>query len=236
VSPETYARALNDFGESNLVDIVSLMGNYAATATRLSAFNQQMPPGWKQFLPLPFTPPADVHPDSRSRLPLIRTAAAPPANPPALYSRGLAPEGTGPGQIARHGAGMKSLEDSVGRRLMGVAVLVTARAHDQQYDWTTREITARQDGLEPAIIDVIRNMKSPAGLGEREATIIQFGRELLGKHYVSAETYARALRLFGERDLVDLVNLMAQHTDDATMLAAFDQRLPPGQTPLLPVP
>ena len=25
------------------------MGNYAGTATRLSAFNQQMPPGWKQF-------------------------------------------------------------------------------------------------------------------------------------------------------------------------------------------
>jgi 4-carboxymuconolactone decarboxylase len=236
VSLETYARALKDFGESNLVDIVSLMGNYAGTATRLSAFNQQMPRGWKQFLPLPFTPPSDVHPDSRSRLPLVRSTAAPPATPPALYSRGLAPEGTGPGQIARHGAGMKSLENSVGRRLMGVAALVTARAHDQQYDWTTREITVRQDGLEPAIIDVIRDMKSPTGLGEKEATIIQFGRELFGKHYVSAETYARALRLFGERDLVDLVNLMAQHTDDATMLAAFDQRLPFGQTPLLPVP
>jgi len=80
-----------------------------------------------------------------------------------------------------------------------VAVLVTARAHDQQYDWTTREIAARQDGLEPSNIGVIRDMKSPAGLGEKEATVIQFGRELFGRHYVSAETYARALRLFGER-------------------------------------
>jgi 4-carboxymuconolactone decarboxylase len=235
VSSETYARALKDFGESNLVDIVSLMGNYAATAARLSAFNQQMPPGWKQFLPLPFTPPSDVHADSRSRLPLIRTAA-PPATPPALYSRGLAPEGTGPGQIARHGAGMKSLEDSVGRRLMSVAVLVTARAHDQQYDWTTREIAARRDGLEPAIVGVIRDRKPPAGLGEKESSIIQFGRELFGRHYVSAETYAAALRLFGERDLVDVVNLMAQHADDATMLTAFDQRLPSEQTPQLPLP
>src|SRR5258706_2426253 len=115
VMPDTYARALTTFGEANLVDIALLMAQYAATATRLSAINQQMPPGWKQFLPLPFTPPADIHPDSRSRLPLIRMPAAPGAAPPALYSRGLAPEGTGPGQIARHGAGLKSLEASVGR-------------------------------------------------------------------------------------------------------------------------
>src|SRR5438067_3186651 len=73
VTPETYARALTTFGEPTLVDVVSLMGQYAATATRLSAFNQQMPPEWKQFLPLSFTPPADIHPDSRSRLPVIRT-------------------------------------------------------------------------------------------------------------------------------------------------------------------
>jgi 4-carboxymuconolactone decarboxylase len=236
VSSETYARALKAFGESDLVDVVGLMGQYAATATRLTAVNQQMPPGWKQFLPLPFTPPGDIHPDSRSRLPLMRTPATPPAAPPSLYSRQMAPEGTGPGQIGRHGAGLKSLETSVGRRLMSVAVLVTARAHDEQYDWTTGEIHALKDGLESAIIDVIRQMKPPSGIGEKETAIIQFGRELFGRHYVSAETYARALQIFGERDLVDLVNLMAQHADDATVLTAFDQRLPAAQKPLLPTP
>jgi 4-carboxymuconolactone decarboxylase len=236
VSSETYARALKAFGKSNLVDVVGLMGQYAATATRLSAFNQQMPPGWKQFLPLPFTPPGDFHPDSRSRLPLMRAQAAPPAVRPRLYSRGLAPEGTGPGQIGRHAAGLKSLETSVGRRLMSVAVLVTALAHNEQYDWTTNELAARKEGLEPAIIDVIRLAKPPTGLGEKETAIIQFGRELFGKHYVSAETYARALKIFGERDLVDFVNLMALHADDGTLLIAFDQRLPAGQEPLLPMP
>lgn len=236
VSSGTHTRALKAFGKSNLVDIVALMANYAATATRLSAFNQQLPPGWKQFLPLPFTPPNDIHPDSRSRLPLMRAQAVPPAVPPRLYSRGLAPEGTGPGQIGRHGAGLKSLETSVGRRLMSLAALVTARAHDEQYDWTTSELAARKDGLDPAVIDVIRHMKPPAGLGEKETAIIQFGRELFGKHHVSAETYARALEIFGERDLVDFVNLMAQHADEATMLTAFDQRLPAGVEPLLPMP
>jgi 4-carboxymuconolactone decarboxylase len=233
VTPETYSRSLTTFGETTLVDLVSLMGQYAATATRLSAVNQQMPPGWKQFLPLPFTPPSDIHPDSRSRLPLIRTPAAPAAMPPALYSRGLAPEGTGPGQIGRHGAGLKSLEASVGRPLIDVAALLSARAHDQQYDWTMTEVAAQHDGVPSAVVDAIRSRKPTAGIGEKEAMLIEFGRDLFGKHYVAAETYARALRLFGERDLVDLVGVMAQHADDATLLTTFDQQLPAGEKPLL---
>jgi len=234
VTQDTYARALSTFGEANLVDIASLMAQYAATATRLSAVNQQMPPGWKQFLPLPFTPPADIHPDSRSRLSLIRTPAAPAANPPALYSRGLAPEGTGPGQIGRHGAGLKSLEASVGRPLIHVAALVAARAHSQQYDWTMTEVAALRDGVSPGTIDVIRSRAETRGLGEKEAIVIEFGRELFGRHHVSADLYARALRMFGERDLVDLVGVLAQHAEEDTLFTVFEQQLPAGQKPLLP--
>jgi len=236
LSTDVYARALKIFGEKNLVDIVSLMADYAGTATRLTAVNQQMPPGWKQLLPLPFTLPDDIHPDSRSRLPLKRNLPQNTAASPALYSRNIAPEGTGPGQIRSHAGGLKSLEASVGRRLMGLAILVSAREHDAQYDWTLNEIAALKDGLASAAIDVVRLRKPVTGIGEKETIIIEFGRELFGKHVVSPQTYARALKVFGERDLVDLVDLMALHATDATLLTAFDQRLPVGQMPLLPIP
>jgi len=236
LSSETYARALNLFGERDLVDIVDLMANYAGTASRLSGVNQQMPPGWKQFLPLPFTPPDDIYPDSRSRLPLIQSQTSAPGAQPALYSRNLAPEGTGPAHIRRHGSGLKSLEGSVGRRLMGLAILVTAREHDYQYEWTMNEPTALKDGLEPAIIDQVRNRKPVTGLAEKDAALAEFARELFRKHTVTAQTYARALKAFGERDLVDIIDLMAQHTADGALLAAFDQQLPAGQKPLLPIP
>jgi 4-carboxymuconolactone decarboxylase len=232
LSSETYARALKILGQSDLVDIVLLEAQYAGTAARLTAFNQQMPPTMKQFLPLPFTPPGDIHPDSRSRLPLIQTQTPTPA---VLYSRELAPTGTGPGQIRLHQGGRKSLEAHVGQRLMSLATLVTAREHDQQYDWTMNELTARKDGLEPMIIDIVRDRKPLTGVGEKEAAIIQFGRDLCGKHMVTAETYTRALKIFGETDLVDLVDLMAQHSTDATLLTAFDQHLPAGQKALLPL-
>jgi len=209
LSSETYARALSLLGESNLVDVVSLMGDYARTSATLSAFNQQLPPGWKQFLPLPFTPPDDIHPDSRSRLPLVTGAVSGLA--PALYGRSMAPEGTGPAQIRRHGEGMKSMEASVGRPVIDLAILVTAREHDMQYDWTVNELAAVKDGLQLATIDVVRNRKPVAGLAEKDACVIRFGRELFSKHSVSSETYEGVVKIFGERDLVDLVDVMGQH-------------------------
>ena len=232
LTSSTYSRAQNVLGKSNLVDVVDLMSTYTATAARLTAFNQQMPPGWKQFLPLPFTPPNDIHADSRSRLPLIRSSNQPAqAN---LYARGLAPEGTGPNHIARHGAGLASLEASKGRRVMALAILIAAREHDSQYNWTVNEPAAVKDGLEPAVIDVVRHRRPLNGVAEQEAALIQFGRELFAAHNVSTQTYATALKVFGERDLVDVVALMAQQSADAVMLAAFDQRLAADQKPLLP--
>jgi 4-carboxymuconolactone decarboxylase len=232
LSSETYARALKLLGESDLVDIVSLEAQYAGTAARLTAFNQQMPPQMKQFLPLPFTPPDDIHPDSRSRLPLIKSQ---PQAPAALYGRELAPTGTGPAEIRLHQGERKSLEAHVGPRLMELAVLVTAREHDQQYDWTMNELTARKDGLDPMVIDIVRERKPLTGTGENESAIIELGRELFGRHRVTAETYARALKIFGETDLVDLVDLIAEHATNAALLTAFDQRLPAAQKPLLPM-
>jgi 4-carboxymuconolactone decarboxylase len=231
---DTYARAVKTLGRANLVDVIDLMGTYSATAARLTAFNQHMPPGWKQFLPLSFTPPSDIHEDSRSRLPLIRSQGQ--AASPNLYSRTLAPEGTGPGHIARHAAGLKSLEASVGPRLIKLAMLVTAREHNAQYEWTLTESAALKERLEPAVIDVVRYRRSVKGLVEKDAVIIEFGRELFGKHNVTAELYARALKAFGERDLVDLVGVMAQQAADAVVVSAFDQHLPAGVGTTLPVP
>ena len=231
---DTYARALALLGKTNLVDVVDVMGRYASTAATLTAFNQRMPEGWRQSLPLPFTHPDDIHPDSRSRLPLrgpgSRTSVA------ELYGRMLSPSGIGPGVIRSYGAGRDTLEARVGGRLMQLAVLVTARTHDSQYDWTMNEPRAREAGLEAEIIDVVRHGRPLAGLDEKDAALIAFGRELFGDHNVSAETYARAERAFGVQDLVDVVGLMGAHAADAAVLAAFDQHLPEGVEPLLPLP
>jgi 4-carboxymuconolactone decarboxylase len=52
VSSETYASALAQFGRRALVDLVALMGNYAATAALLTAFDMQLDPGQEPGLPV----------------------------------------------------------------------------------------------------------------------------------------------------------------------------------------
>lgn len=52
VSSETFARALKLLGKRALVDMVSLMGNYAATALLLIAFDAHLPEGEKPSLPV----------------------------------------------------------------------------------------------------------------------------------------------------------------------------------------
>ena len=42
VAPHTFSRALQQFGRRELVDLVALMGNYAATAALLTAFDMQL--------------------------------------------------------------------------------------------------------------------------------------------------------------------------------------------------
>jgi 4-carboxymuconolactone decarboxylase len=53
VSPETYAAALEVFGRRQLVDLVNLMGQYAATVAVLIAFDQQLRPGQAPPFSLP---------------------------------------------------------------------------------------------------------------------------------------------------------------------------------------
>ena len=52
VSSETFARALELFGRKKLVDLVALMGNYAATAAMLTAFDMQLDPDQPPPLPI----------------------------------------------------------------------------------------------------------------------------------------------------------------------------------------
>jgi 4-carboxymuconolactone decarboxylase len=51
LSPATYARAKQRFGTRTLVDLVALMGNYAATAALLCAFDMQVDLAQEPLLP-----------------------------------------------------------------------------------------------------------------------------------------------------------------------------------------
>jgi len=195
--------------------------------------------------------PKDVYPDSRFRLPLPKRAdlddygkkvfdeLADPGRSSLvglqgpsgirLYSPKVAKPMSDVNTYLRTGTGLDG-------RLTEIAIMVTARAMDNQFEWTAHEIAGRKAGVEPAIIDLIKYRKPIAGLGEKETIIIRFGRELFDRKKVSPATFAEALRLFGQRGLVDLTSLMGHYAATSAILTAFDMQLPEGQKPLLPLP
>jgi 4-carboxymuconolactone decarboxylase len=224
VTSAAYARALKAHGQTTLVDVASTMAHYCASAVALNAFDQQLP-----LMPLePGEAPSDIHSDSRNRLPMLKDDAT--------RKGGIAPPGTGPASIRRHGSGSRTLaEAALGPRLRALAALVTARQLNGPYDWTINEVRGLKDGLEPSVIDTVRRRKALTGLPEKEASLIALGREVFSEQRrVGSATYARALKAFGEKTLVDAVVVMGEHCDDHIMLTIFDQRLPPGQPSLLP--
>ena len=125
-------------------------------------------------------------------------------------------------------------ESRLGRRHYEVAILVTARELNHQFEWAAHEPAALKAGVEPAVIDIIKYKRPLVGLQPKDAALIQLGREVIGLRSVQPATLAEALKLFGRQDLVDAVSVMAHYAGIAILLDAFNQQLAPGQKPLLP--
>lgn len=189
--------------------------------------------------------PKDVYADTGNRLPAIKREDLDDAGK-KLFDARLPADSFGPGAIrlyspvvAEHMGAVNSYlryKSGLDPRLVQLAILVTARESDSEYEWTAHEPQGLKAGLQPEIIDIVRFRKSPDGLAEKDAVIIQLGREAVGKHHVSSAVAARALNLFGKQGLVDYVSLMGDYAATAILLNAFDQHVRPTDKPLLPIP
>ena len=189
--------------------------------------------------------PKDVYADTGNRLPAIKREDLDDAGK-KLFDARLPADSFGPGAIrlyspavAEHMGAVNSYlryKSGLDPRLVQLAILVTARESDSEYEWTAHEPQGLKAGLQLEIIDIVRYRKSPEGLAEKDAVIIQLGREAIGKHNVSSGVAARALNLFGKQGLVDYVSLMGDYAATAILLNAFDQHVRPTDKPLLPIP
>ena len=192
--------------------------------------------------------PGDVHPDSLSRLPLRRREDM-DEDGKRFYDAVVSPQSRtlvglrGPSGIWLHSSELGErvravnqylrYETALERRLTELAILVTARELDNQFEWTAHEPVALKEGLDPEIIEVVKYRRPISGLGTKEALIISLGRKLFRERKVDSETFAHALEVFGPRGIVELASVMGNYAGTAIMLNMVDQQLRPDQTPLL---
>ena len=261
VGSETFARGIKAFGAKGVTDLAGLMAFYEFLYVSSNvAFDLESGGNFPKLPPLalpkrvaaavPAAMPVDINPESRARLPLVKRDDLDAdgkktydaiVNPKSRYSRGLpAPIG-----MWMHSPEMAQyvlpaymyvrFGTELGTRLTELAILVTARETDCQFQWTSHEPMAREAGLEPAVIDSVKYRKDPSGVTEKDALVIRFGHELFADHHVSAETFTRAQKVLGTRGVTDLAGLMAFYEFlYLSSNATFDIQMPAGQKPLLP--
>ena len=187
---------------------------------------------------------SDIYPESGSRLPPIRREALDEQGKQQYDALAGRTGGTslaglrGPGGLnlyspraAQYLNGLSNYlryESSLSGRVREIAILVTARELDNQFEWTAHEPNALQEGVPPEVIEVIKHRKSTETLAATDATIIELGRQMFGENKVASDAFARARNIFGDRALVELVLLMGSYSSIAALLTAFDMQLAPG--------
>lgn len=193
---------------------------------------------------------SDIHRDSGGRLPLVERDSLNEAGRKA-YDEAAEPGRSlaglqGPAGIWLHSQGSLPhlrglhrylrLDAGISPAIREIAYLVIARATDCQFQWVMHERAALQAGVSAAAIDAVRNRTSTDGLDEKEAAVIELGRQAFEQHKVTSELYARAVALFGTTMLVDLLLLMGNASVSSALLTTVDVQLPPGMKPSLPIP
>jgi hypothetical protein len=91
-----------------------------------------------------------------------------------------------------------------------------------------------RQGLEQSVIDVVKHNKDVAGLTDKDATLITFGRTLYREHKVSSELWQKMVGHFGRQQTVQLMMIMGDYFRVGFMMNAVDQHLPPERKALLP--
>ena len=184
--------------------------------------------------------PADIDPVTLSRLPPVTPADLDEEARRLFEQRQNFTAGPGPTHVTvyvprERSLGIPTGENSpVGPRLFQLAVLIAAREIDQQYEWSAHEPAGLRQGLEQSVIDVVKFDRPVAGLADKDATLITFGRSLLRDNQVSSELWAKMVSLFGRQNTIDLIAIMGDYIRVGIMLNAVNQQQPPSRPALLP--
>ena len=145
----------------------------------------------------------------------------------ALHNPDLAERMSSLGELLRFRTGLSP-------RLSELAILVTARHWDSQFEWHQHAPLAARAGLPDAAIAAIAQGQVPPAPAADESIVHDYCAELLAQRHVAERNYARALGLLGERGIVELTALIGYYSMVALTLNAHEFELPPGVPNPLP--
>jgi len=187
--------------------------------------------------------PADLDPQSRARLPYLKKSDM-DAKGQKLLETFASKDDTlrGPLAFAAYNSGVaQALLDLHNAAVTGgtldphtreLAILVACRETNYSLEWNGHEASALKAGIEPNVIDVVRNNRPLNGLNEKDAAVIRFGRDLFHDKKVDSATFGKAVELWGKRGTMDVVAVMNTYAVSGYFAIAVNERAPEGKVDL----
>lgn len=125
---------------------------------------------------------------------------------------------------------------ALNQRLSELAILITARCWSQQVEWAIHAPIALKAGVAQSTIDAIAQGRQPESLPADEAAVYAFSIELQHNKGVSDASWAKAVALFGEQGVVDLIGINGYYSLlSMVMNAARTPRPTSSAAPLQPL-
>jgi 4-carboxymuconolactone decarboxylase len=124
-------------------------------------------------------------------------------------------------------------KNSLGHKLTEFTILMTSRRWTQEFEWDSHYDLALKAGMEPQILEAVRDGRRPTGMSADEEVVYDFCSELEQNQSVTDATYARAVKSFGEQGVIDLTGTVGYYTALGMIMNVSRTPLPPGRTPAL---
>jgi alkylhydroperoxidase/carboxymuconolactone decarboxylase family protein YurZ len=113
-----------------------------------------------------------------------------------------------------------------------LAILVACRETNYNLEWNGHAASGLKAGLDAKLIEVVRHNRPLAGVNEKDATVIRFGRQMFHDKKVDSATFAKAVEFWGKRGAMDMVAVMSTYAVSGYFAIAVDERSPEGQPEL----
>jgi len=135
-------------------------------------------------------------------------------------------------EMARHATRLGAVlrfDTQFPAKLSEIAILVTARHWTSHYEWYAHKRLALNAGMDPRIIEDIRDRRTPHFDDPKGQMIYDLAKSLHEGHGVSKTLYDEAVKVIGERGIVEIIGLCGYYTMVSMTLNTFEFELPQGE-------
>jgi 4-carboxymuconolactone decarboxylase len=134
-------------------------------------------------------------------------------------------------EMARHATrlgGFLRFDTVFSAGITEIAILVTARHWTSHYEWYAHRLLAIKGGLDEKIINDIRDRRTPTFSDPKAKIVYDVAKSLHDGHGVSKSLYDEAVKVVGERGIVEIIGLCGYYTMVSMTLNTFEFPLPEG--------